>query len=235
MHGFTLAQRFGAEFLGTAFLLAAIVGSGIAADQLAGGNIAVALLCNALATGAALVVLITMFGEVSGAHFNPAVTLAFALRGESDILQSIFYVAAQIAGAVAGVMATHIMFDHALLQSATTTRTGIGIWASELIATFGLVAVIILTLRTRAEAVAMSVGLYISAAIWFTSSTSFANPAVTIGRALTDTFTGIRPQDVVPFIAAQIVGAIIAVLVCWALAARAQQESAIAEKERVSL
>ena len=227
------AQRLAAEFLGTAFLLAAIVGSGIAAQNLAGGNIAVALLCNAIATGAILVVLITMLGDISGAHFNPAVTLAFVLRGEIGAFQSVLYIIFQTLGAVAGVLAAHAMFDQSFVQTATTRRTGVGIWTGELIATYGLVCVILLTLRSKPDAVPMVVGVYITAAIWFTSSTSFANPAVTLGRALTDTFTGIRPQDIAPFVTAQIIGAIAAVFTAWAICGRSTENVAQLKTEKI--
>lgn len=213
----TFRQRLGAEFLGAAFLLATVVGSGIMAERLADGNVALALLCNALPTGAILVVLITMLGPISGAHFNPAVTAAFAMRGELDARGAAAYLAAQVLGALTGVMAAHLMFDEAVIQFATNVRTGPSQWFAEIVATFGLVGAILITIRTRPEAVAMVVGLYITAAYWFTASTSFANPAVTLARGFSDTFTGIRPQDIPAFIGAEFVGAVAAVLVARAL------------------
>lgn len=213
------AQRLGAEALGTAFLLATVVGSGIMAERLAGGNAALALLGNTLPTGAILVVLITMFGPISGAHFNPAVTGVFYLRGEIGGSESAFYVAAQIIGGVLGVLAAHLMFAEAVFQLSTKLRSGHSQWFAEAVATFGLVLTILLTLRAKAAAAPMAVGLYITAAYWFTASTSFANPAVTIARALSDTFSGIRPADVPPFVLAQMLGAFAALCVCkWLLA-----------------
>lgn len=209
-----LPQRLGAEFLGTAFLLATVVGSGIMAERLAGGNVAIALLGNTLPTGAILVVLITMLGPISGAHFNPAVTAAFVLRGDLRASDGALYVAAQIPGAIVGVLAAHIMFDESVFQVSTKLRPGPAQWFSEWVATFGLMTTILLTLRAKPAAVPVSVGLYITAAYWFTASTSFANPAVTIARALSDTFAGIRPLDVPPFIVAQLIGAITAIYIC---------------------
>ncbi len=207
-----------AEFIGTAFLLATVVGSGIMAERLAGGNVAIALLGNTIPTGAILVVLITMLGPISGAHFNPAVTLIFRLRGEIVTSLAIAYVAAQIAGGVAGVWAAHLMFEEQLLQFSAKSRTGGAQWFAEGVATFGLIFTILATLKTRAEAVPMAVGLYITAAYWFTASTSFANPAVTIARSFSDTFAGIDPTHMPAFIAAQIVGALAALAVCtWLL------------------
>lgn len=210
----TLSQRLGAEFLGTAFLLATVVGSGIMAERLAGGNVAIALLGNTLPTGAILVVLITMLGPISGAHFNPAVTAAFSMRGDLRASEAALYVAAQIAGAILGVLVAHLMFDETLFQLSTKLRAGPAQWFSEWVATFGLMITILLTLRARPPAIPVSVGLYITAAYWFTASTSFANPAVTLARALTDSFAGIRPLDVPAFIAAQFVGAIAAIYIC---------------------
>ncbi len=221
---FGSARRLAAEALGTAFLLAAIVGSGIMADTLSGGNVGLALLANAAATAAALVILILVFGPVSGAHFNPAVTLAFLVRGEIAAGLAVAYVVAQVIGGVLGVWAVHVMFEQPVWQVAVNGRTGVGLWAAEVIATFGLVMTILGCVRWRIDMVAQAVGLYVGAAIWFTASTSFANPAVTIGRALTDTFTGIAPADVVPFIAAQIVGALLAVAVMGWLYAPAGKE-----------
>ncbi len=210
----TLSQRLGAEFLGTAFLLATVVGSGIMAERLAGGNVAIALLGNTLPTGAILVVLITMLGPISGAHFNPAVTAAFFVRGDLRASHMAYYFAAQIAGAIAGVLVAHLMFDESLFQVSTKLRAGLPQWFSEWVATFGLMLTILLTLRAKPVAIPVSVGLYITAAYWFTASTSFANPAVSIARALSNTFAGIRPLDVPPFIVAQFAGAIIAIYVC---------------------
>lgn len=202
-----LSRRLLAEGLGTALLLAAVVGSGIMAERLAAGNGAVALLGNTLATGAMLVVLITMLAPISGAHFNPAVTLAFCLRQEVKVADAVAYVIVQLVGAIAGVLIAHAMFELPLLQISLRVRSGPAQAFSEAVATFGLLLTIVLTLRARPQAVATAVGLYITAAYWFTASTSFANPAVTIARALTDTFAGIRPSDVAPFIFAQLVGA----------------------------
>jgi glycerol uptake facilitator-like aquaporin len=204
------AQKFASELIGTALLLATVIGSGIMGETLASGNIAIALLANTIATGAMLVVLITAFGPVSGAHFNPAVTLVFLLRREIGLATAIAYVAAQISGGLVGVVAAHAMFAEPLLQMATTVRTGTAQWISEFIAAFGLVMTILMTLRARAEAVPMAVGLYITAAYWFTASTSFANPAVTLARAFSDTFAGIRLADVAMFAVMQILGALAA-------------------------
>ncbi|NRB29753.1 MAG: aquaporin family protein [Rhizobiaceae bacterium] len=215
---YTNSQIWFAEFIGTAFLLATVVGSGIMAEQLAGGNVAVALLGNTIPTGAILVVLITMLGPISGAHFNPAVSLVFALRGELARHQFGIYVFMQILGGIVGVWAAHMMFDESLLQFSSKIRTGPSQWFAEGVATFGLVFTILATLRAKPDAVAMAVGLYITAAYWFTASTSFANPAVTIARGFSDTFAGIRPADVPAFIIAQLVAAVIALLVCrWLL------------------
>ncbi|MBK1634022.1 aquaporin family protein [Thiohalocapsa halophila] len=213
-------QRLAAEFIGTAGLLAVVVGSGIMGETLAGGNTAIALLANALATGAILVVLITAFGPLSGAHFNPAVTLAFLLRREIAPRVGAYYVVVQVLGGIVGTLAAHVMFDLPLLQIAETTRTGFAQWFSEAVATFGLVGTILATMHYRPEAVAMMVGLFISAGYWFTASTSFANPAVTIARAVTDTFAGIGPADVPAFIVAQLLGAVAATLLAgWMLSA----------------
>ncbi|MEN0087928.1 MAG: MIP/aquaporin family protein [Pseudomonadota bacterium] len=213
-----LNRKLGAEFVGTAFLLATVVGSGIMAEKLAGGNVAIALLGNTLPTGAILVVLITMLGPISGAHFNPAVTLVFAIKREISARSAIAYTAVQIAGGIIGVWAAHLMFDETLLQFSLKTRTGGSQWFAEGIATFGLIVTILATIKARASAVPMAVGLYITAAYWFTASTSFANPAVTIARGLSDTFAGIRPSDVPLFIAAQLVAALLALAYCnWQL------------------
>jgi glycerol uptake facilitator-like aquaporin len=204
------SQKLAAEALGTGLLLAAVVGSGIMAERLAGGNEALALLCNTLATGAALSVLITMLGPISGAHFNPAVSLVFRLRGALTTHELALYALVQIAGAVLGVLVAHLMFDLPLLQTSAKVRTGTGQLVSEAVATFGLVLTILLTLRARPEMVPLSVGLYITSAYWFTASTSFANPAVTLARALTDTFAGIHPSGVAAFIASQLAAAVLA-------------------------
>ena len=225
--GSPLAQRLGAEFLGSAFLLATVIGSGIMGERLSGGNVAIALLGNTIPTGAILFVLITMLGPISGAHFNPAVSAVFALRRELPASEAIAYIAVQVLGALVGVLAAHLMFNEALWQVSTKLRAGPSQWFSEWVATFGLVAVILLTLKANRAAVAASVGLYITAAYWFTASTSFANPAVTLARALSDTFAGIRPQDVAPFVVAQFVGALLAAYACsWLLAERNTAASA---------
>ena len=207
----SLAQRTAAECLGTAFLLAAEVGSGIMAARLAGGNGALALLCNTIATGAILTVLILTLGPVSGAHFNPAVSLAAALRGDLTARATAVYIGAQLTGAVAGVWAAHLMFELPVLQISLTTRTGFGQWLAEAIATFGLLLTILGGSARSPAAVPYAVGLYITSAYWFTVSTSFANPAVTIARSLSDTFAGIGPSGVLAFIAAQLVGMLAAV------------------------
>ncbi len=204
------ARKLFAEWLGTLFLLATVVGSGIMAERLAGGNVAVALLGNTLATGCILAVLILIFGSISGAHFNPAVTLAFTLRGELDRGLAIAYVAVQVAGALCGALLAHLMFDEPLLQVSANERTGPGQWTGELVATFGLVSTILGCLRFSPSAVPYAVGLFISAGYWFTSSTSFANPAVTVARCFTDTFSGILPAHAPAFIVAQLVGAVAA-------------------------
>jgi glycerol uptake facilitator-like aquaporin len=208
----TLARRVFSEALGTAFLLAAVVGSGIMAQRLAGGNVALALLCNTLATGAMLAVLILIFASTSGAHFNPAVSLAFALRGELTWTIAGVYVVAQVIGAISGVWAAHLMFDLPVWQIATTMRTGPGQWLAEFIAAFGLLLTILGCVGAAPGAVPYAVGLYITAAYWFTASTSFANPAVTIARSLSDTFAGIAPAGVLAFIAAQVLGSVAAVV-----------------------
>lgn len=207
-----LPRRVAAEFLGSAFLLAAVVGSGIMAAKLAGGNGALALLCNALPTGAMLAVLILIFGPVSGAHFNPAVTLAFAFRRELTVRVALAYLAAQMTGAVVGAWAAHLMFELPLIQISTTPRVGVGQWLAEAIATFGLLLTIFGCLAGARAAIPYAVGLYITAAYWFTASTSFANPAVTVARSLSDTFAGIAPSGVMAFVAAQCAGALAATL-----------------------
>ncbi len=208
----TRARRITAEFIGTLFLLAAVVGSGIMGDRLSSGNIAIALLANSIATGAALTALILAFGPVSGAHFNPVVTLADAWQGETVWQDVPLYIAAQIGGAIAGVAVAHLMFGETLFRASTHARSGSGQLLSEFIATFGLLAVIWGCGRPRPSAVPYAVGAYIAAAYWFTSSTSFANPAVTLARAMTNTFAGIRPADVPGFILLQIAGAFAATL-----------------------
>ncbi len=205
-----LSRRLAAEFGGTLMLLATVVGSGIMAERLAGGNVAIALLGNTIPTGAILIVLITALGPVSGAHFNPAVTLAFLIRREIPLPKAGLYLLAQVAGAVLGTLLAHAMFEEALWQYSAHGRSGPAQWLSEAVATFGLVGTIFAALRWRPEGVAWMVGLYITAAYWFTASTSFANPAVTVARALTDTFSGIRPVDAPAFIAAQFLGAVLA-------------------------
>jgi glycerol uptake facilitator-like aquaporin len=203
----SLARRCVAESLGTAFLLAGVVGSGIMAAKLAGGNGALALLCNTLPTGAILTVLILTFGPVSGAHFNPAVSIVLAVRRELPVAVVATYIVAQIVGAIAGVLAAHAMFELPLWQVSMTVRTGPGQWIAEGVATFGLLLTILGCSARTPSAVPYAVGLYITAAYWFTASTSFANPAVTIARALSDTYAGIAPAGVVAFIAAQLAGA----------------------------
>jgi glycerol uptake facilitator-like aquaporin len=217
MERFTSGQRVAAEFLGTLLLLATVIGSGIMGERLSNGNVAIALLGNTIPTGAMLFVLITMLGPISGAHFNPAVTAVFAARKELPPREGCNFVIAQILGAIVGVLVAHLMFEEALLQVSSKPRTGLSQWFSEWVAAFGLVMTILLTSRANRAAVAMSVGLYITAAYWFTASTSFANPAVTIARALSNTFAGIRPLDVVPFIVAQLLGAAAALFVCQRL------------------
>jgi glycerol uptake facilitator-like aquaporin len=213
----SLAQRSLAEGLGTAFLLAAVVGSGIMAAKLAAGNGALALLCNTLPTGAILTVLILIFGPLSGAHFNPAVSFAFAVRGELSWPVTGIYIVAQVVGAVVGVLAAHLMFELPLWQLSTTIRMGPAQWFAEAIATFGLGLTIFGVVARTPSAVPYAVGLYITSAYWFTASTSFANPAVTIARSLSDTFAGIAPAGVPAFIVAQFVGILAAVAVRAAL------------------
>ena len=208
----SLAQRGVAECLGTAFLLAGVVGSGIMAARLSDGNGALALLCNTLPTGAILTVLILTFGPVSGAHFNPAVSIALAMRRELSANTAAIYIGAQLIGAVVGVWAAHLMFELPLWQLSSTARTGSGQWFAEAVATFGLLLTILGCSARTPSAVPYAVGLYITSAYWFTASTSFANPAVTIARSLSDTFAGIAPTGVVAFIAAQFVGMLVAVV-----------------------
>jgi len=219
---FTPARRLAAEALGTALLLAVVVGSGIMGERLSGGNDGLALLGNTLATGAALVVLIEVFGPISGAHFNPAVTLVAALRRELSWRLAAAYLPAQVAGAVLGVFTAHAMFAEPILQVSAKLRDGPAQAFSEFVATFGLVLTILATSRFRPASTPVAVGLYITAAYWFTASTSFANPAVTLARSLTDTFAGVAPSSVPAFLAAQVVGALTAAgLSAWLLGAPA--------------
>jgi len=219
----TLSRRLVGEFIGTAFLLAVVIGSGIMGERLAGGNVALALMGNTLATGAGLIALILTFGPVSGAHFNPAVTLGDVYFGHIHWPHALLYVIAQVAGAFAGVAAAHGMFGEALFFASQHARTGPAQWWSEFVATFGLLAVIISCSRTRPSVTPFAVAAYITAAYWFTSSTSFANPAVTLARAASDTFAGIRAQDTPGFIAAQLLGAAAAVLTFkWLFSAQGQ-------------
>ena len=208
----SLPQRAFCEWLGTAFLLAAVVGSGIMAQKLAGGNGALALLCNTLPTGAILVVLILVFGPLSGAHFNPAVTLAFALRDGLPWSTAAVYIVAQLLGGIAGVWMAHLMFELPVSQFSITVRTGPGQWLAEAVATFGLLLTVFGCVWRRPDSVAYAVGLYITAAYWFTASTSFANPAVTVARSLSDTLAGIAPAGVPAFIIAQLAGTLAAVV-----------------------
>ncbi|WND01532.1 MIP/aquaporin family protein [Temperatibacter marinus] len=205
-----MQKKLTAEFLGTLFLLMTVIGSGIMGEALAQGNDAIALLGNTIATGAILVVLITIFGPISGAHFNPAVTLVMKARGELSRKEAAAYIVVQIIAAVSGVLIAHLMFDLPILQESYKARTGVGQWTGELVATFGLLATILGSVKYKPESTAMMVGLYITAGYWFTSSTSFANPAVTIARSFSNTFAGIAPEDVIAFIACQLVGAFLA-------------------------
>jgi glycerol uptake facilitator-like aquaporin len=215
------AKAYVSEALGTAILLATVVGSGIMAEQLSGGNAAIALLGNTLPTGAILVVLITIFGPVSGAHFNPLVSLAMCLAGNMPWARLLPFIACQVAGAVIGVWIAHAMFDLSILQLSTKMRWGAGQWVAEAVATFGLLLTIFGGLRHNPAAIPAIVGLYITAAYWFTASTSFANPAVTFARSLSNTFSGIAPIAVAPFIAAQIMGMLAGVVACrWLFAGK---------------
>lgn len=217
MAEFTLSRRLAAETVGTAMLVGTVVGSGIMADRLS-DDVAVSLLGNTIPTGAILVVLITLFGPISGAHFNPAVTFVFWLKRELTLSAALAYVAVQVFGGICGSLVAHVMFELPVWQASTTVRTGGAQWVAEVVATFGLLASILAGIRFRKEAVPWLVGLYITAAYWFTASTSFANPAVAISRAFTDTFAGIRPIDVPGFILAQLVGAALALAVfSWLL------------------
>jgi glycerol uptake facilitator-like aquaporin len=220
---YDLMRRVIAEALGTALLLAIVIGSGIMGERLAGGNAAIALLGNTLATGAGLVVLITVFGPLSGAHFNPAVTLVFASRREIGWPVALAYIAAQILGAALGVFLAHAMFAEPILQISTKLRDGPAQVLSEAVATFGLIATILGSIRFRPEATPMMVGLYITCAYWFTASTSFANPAVTLARSLSNTFAGIAPSSAPGFILGQLTGAAAAAVVFgWLLRERAR-------------
>jgi glycerol uptake facilitator-like aquaporin len=224
----TFARRIVAEGLGTALLLAVVVGSGIMAERLAGGNVAIALLANAIATGAGLIALILMFGTISGAHFNPVVTLSEAWQKNLPASEVLPYIAVQVAGAFAGVAAAHLMFELPVFAASAHVRTGAAQWWSEFVATFGLIAVIIGCSRSRPSVTPFAVAAYITAAYWFTSSTSFANPAVTLARSATDTFAGIRPADAFGFIVAQLLGGAAATpLFCWLYPA-AHREATVA-------
>ena len=221
-----LHRKLLAEALGTALLLATVVGSGIMGVALSAGNDGIALLANAAATAGILYVLIVVLGPISGAHFNPAVTLAMRLRGEMTTTHAAAYIAAQVAAAIAGVVLAHAMFDQALLQPGTHARTGAAQWLSEAVATCGLLLAILLGLRARPAAIPALVASYIFAAYWFTASTSFANPAVTIARSLTQSFAGIRPQDVGGFVLAQLAGTVVAIGIARALLGRDEAASA---------
>jgi glycerol uptake facilitator-like aquaporin len=228
-----LARRLAAEALGTAFLVATVVGSGIMAESLT-KDAALALLGDTLPTGAILVVLITILGPISGAHFNPAVSLVFALRGNLPAREAGLYAAAQIVGGVVGTFAAHLMFGLPVLEASIKIRTGGPQWFAEWVATFGLIVTILAGLRFARDSVPWLVGLYITAAYWFTASTSFANPAVVIARCLTNTFSGIRPVDAVPFIAAQLVGAICGLaLARWLLGQMADAENTLSPEAKL--
>jgi glycerol uptake facilitator-like aquaporin len=209
----SLRRRLSAEAIGSFFLFATVIGSGIMAERLAGGNVAIALLGNTMATGAILFVLIAMLSPISGAHFNPAVTLVMAARRDLAPRDILPYILAQLIGGILGAWAAHLMFDLAVFQASMKARTGIGQWTGEAVATFGLVLTILGTLKHRPSAVPASVALYITAAYWFTSSTSFANPAITIVRSLSNSFAGIAPADVPMFILAQLIGAAAAAVI----------------------
>ncbi|CDX16404.1 MIP family channel protein [Mesorhizobium sp. LCM 4577] len=231
MNIFDLPRRFAAEALGTGLLVATVVGSGIMAETLT-HDTALALLGNTLATGAMLVVLITVLGPISGAHFNPAVSLVFRLNRSLPARDLVAYLVAQVAGGIAGTMAAHLMFALPMLEVATKLRAGPAQWFSEVVATFGLVAVILAGLRFERRAVPWLVGLYITAAYWFTASTSFANPAVAVARSLTNTFSGIRPVDLPGFIAAELAGALIALaLMGWLLKPETVQQHQLLKAE----
>ena len=231
MTEFDLPRRSAAEFFGTWLLVATVVGSGIMAERLAGGNVAVALLGNTIATGAILVVLIAMLGPISGAHFNPAVSLVFAVAGELPIAAFAVYLVAQVAAGIAGTITAHLMFDMPVLQLSEHVRQGPSQFLSEVIATFGLLATILGCRRFRPEMIPVAVALYVVAGYWFTASTCFANPAVAIARSLTNTFSGIRPVDAPWFILAEIIGALLAaVFLRWLLAGKSSRSIAASEK-----
>lgn len=215
-----LRRRLTAEAIGSFFLFAGVIGSGIMAENLAGGNDAIALLANTIATGAILYVIIAVLAPVSGAHFNPAVTLAFALRRALPWREVVPYILIQLVAGAVAVAAVHLMFDEPIVQFSTKARAGVGQWTGEGVATFGLVLTILLGVRYRPDAIPAAVALYITAAYWFTSSTSFANPAITVIRSLSDSFAGIAPANVPLFIAAQLLGTVLAVMLAgWMLAA----------------
>lgn len=220
-----LARRLAAEALGSAILVATVVGSGIMADRLT-NDVALSLLGNTIPTGAILVVLITILGPVSGAHFNPAVTMVFALRRDIEPIAALFYIAMQILGGIVGSFMAHAMFELPIIEVSRTVRTGSGQWIAEVVAAFGLIFTILAGLRFRPDAIGWLVGLYITAAYWFTASTSFANPAVAIARSLSDTFAGIRPLDLPGFIIAELVGALLAMAIAnWMLATEPLSQS----------
>ncbi|MBZ9602345.1 aquaporin [Phyllobacterium chamaecytisi] len=220
-----LARRLAAEALGTAILVATVVGSGIMADRLT-NDVALSLLGNTIPTGAILVVLITILGPVSGAHFNPAVTMVFALRRDIEPIAALFYIAMQILGGIVGSFMAHAMFELPIIEVSRTIRTGSGQWIAEVVAAFGLIFTILAGLRFRPDAIGWLVGLYITAAYWFTASSSFANPAVAIARSLSDTFAGIRPLDLPGFIIAELVGALLAMAIAnWMLATEPLSQS----------
>ncbi|HTI88659.1 MAG TPA: MIP/aquaporin family protein [Alphaproteobacteria bacterium] len=230
MDTFDLPRRLAAEALGTAILVATVVGSGIMAETLT-KDVAIALLCNTLPTGAILVVLVTVLGPISGAHFNPAVTLVFVGKRELPPSEAAFYVIAQIAGGAVGTMAAHLMFGHPLIEFSMKVRTGGAQWFAEAVAAFGLVATILAGIRFQRSAVPWLVGLYITAAYWFTASTSFANPAVAIARSLTNTFSGIRPTDLPGFILAELAGAFVGMLLMTWLLGRPAMRGPVAIAE----
>lgn len=208
-----MSRQLFSEWLGTFFLVAVVIGSGVMAERLADGNLALVLLGNTFATGAILVVIILIFGSISGAHFNPAVTLVFLIRRDIDTKTALYYMAAQILGGLAGALVAHIMFELPWVEASTHIRSGVSQWVAEFVATFGLIATILGCLKARPQATPYAVGLFISAGYWFTSSTSFANPAVTIARTITNTFTGIAPSSAPAFILVQLFAAAIAALV----------------------
>jgi glycerol uptake facilitator-like aquaporin len=226
---FDLPRRAVTEFLGTWLLVATVVGSGIMAERLAGGNVAVALLGNTIATGAILVVLIAILAPISGAHFNPAVSLIFAIAGELPVASFVVYVAAQVAGGIGGTVTAHLMFDLPIVQVSPHMRAGGGQVLSEIVASFGLIATILGCRRFRPALMPGAVALFVVAGYWFTASTCFANPAVAIARSLTDTFSGIRPVDVPWFIGAEIAGAVMAALLFRWLLGEARQSGAVPE------